>query len=281
MKFLNGILFVFSHPLNKENFFSTFFRLIWWKCNQLFFHLPTVVLLTNKIRCICYPDSSYGSLIIYTRLPEYEEMNYVLKTLQKDSVFVDIGAGLGDYSLLAASKINKGKIFAFEPHPIAFKQLLENVRLNRLEKTVSTYNIALSNQTGKVSFLANDVSELSSISLDKNFNTIEVATITIDEFCQKNELSKIDLMKIDVEGAEHLVLSGANKFLSQHRIKRILIELNPRSETLVNKSVEDTLVLLERAKYTFFKFDRKLFRVSIEQIISDGKTQNILAMAKE
>jgi len=85
----------------------------------LFVKVPVIVELTDRADFICDPKSSYGSLVFYEGLPEYYEMNFLKKKLNTKSIFIDVGANVGVYSLLAASVIKSGKIFAFEVNPQA------------------------------------------------------------------------------------------------------------------------------------------------------------------
>ncbi len=279
---LSGLIFVFTHPLNRNHFFATGLRLLWWKCNQLFFHVPAIVEFADSIVCICSPKSSYGSLIIYTKWPEYNEMKFLSDTLTSSSVFVDVGAGLGDYSLLAASKIKTGKIISFEPNERVFAELQANLRLNNLEKEVLSFPYAVSDTNGFIQFDATAVSELGHIKFDDSVSESlpKIKAVTLDAFLKSHSIRNIDMLKIDVEGAESFVFEGAAKLLQSKRIKTILFELNPGSENF-NRSRRYTLDLLSRFGYSFYvATEEQLQPITVTEILSTSTTQNIIARLK-
>jgi len=205
-------------------------------------------------------------------------MRHVLNTLKKDDVFVDVGAGLGDYSLLAASKITTGKIYSFEPHPEAFKLLSENMQLNNLEKILKPYNSAVTNKNGVVRFVAHEVSELSRISSRANDeSTISVSATTLDTFCEQNTINNIDVLKVDVEGAERSVFLGAKNMLKQGRIKQIIFELNTNPSRFNDESRFQTLEYLEKNSFRFYSFENQNATYTKKNILDIKTTQNILA----
>src|SRR3972149_6502339 len=111
-KFISSLSWVINHPNNKGKILSTIFRLIMWKLNQLTFNIPYVVEMGWGIKFKCYPDSSWGGLIIYTRLPEYYEMNFVKKIVRRKDIVIDVGSNLGDYALIAALCSDGGDVYA-------------------------------------------------------------------------------------------------------------------------------------------------------------------------
>lgn len=275
----SGIIFVFTHPLNKGKLFQTFLRVVWWKFNQLWIQQTTIVPFVDGIVCICKPNSSYGSLIVYTTWPEYEEMQFVQKTLQPNAIFVDIGAGIGDYSLLAASKIKTGKIIAFEPNKQVFKDMQDNIALNNLHSIISALPYAVSNISGEVAFDASEVSELGHISVTKkpSKRVERVKALKLDSFLKKLNIVTVDFLKVDVEGAESFVFEGAHSLLKRKAIKTILFELNPNSMRY-NRQREQTLTLLAGYGYTFYFLNAKKIRpASIAEILKNKLTQNIIA----
>jgi FkbM family methyltransferase len=171
---------------------------------------------------------------------EENETEYLLKRSQTLTTFFDIGANVGYYSLLASTQItiNKGKIYAFEPVSKTYNRLLENISLNNLT-CVKTYPFAISdsNATFKIN-IGNDQNwGMSSITKHKHSSNQSeiVKCMTLDTFCNENQVKNIDLIKIDVEGAEFKVLKGMEKIITDHK-PEILIEildenLNPNGIT--------------------------------------------------
>jgi len=115
MNYWRSLVEVLNHPLNKDSKPSTFLRIMWWKCNQALFHFPAIVQLTPEAQCICHPERSYAGQVIDTKFPEYAEMKLIYNIVRSEDVFIDVGADIGTYSLIAASKITTGNVYAFEP----------------------------------------------------------------------------------------------------------------------------------------------------------------------
>lgn len=276
---LNGLLLVLNHPCNRGHKLRAFFRILWWKCNQLFFRLPVVIQLTPEMKCICQPSSSYASLIVYTTWPEFAEMQYAYNNLQPRSTFIDIGAGLGEFTLIAASKITIGKIVAFEPTPLAYRQLLTNIALNNLEKQVKTVTAVVSDKNGKEKFDEASISEVSRISPTK-VGQKNVLAITLDTFCKKEKIKRIELLKIDVEGAELKVLRGCKSLLAHGGIEKIIVELNPNCRQY-GYTQYDTVEFLQENEYRIFTLteDGTLLPFTISQRELD--TINIIAIKND
>ena len=150
--------------------------------------------------------------------------------LGPDMTVVDIGAHVGYYSLLAASRVGPtGTVYSFEPEPGNYGLLVHNLDLNGY-KNVVTVNKALSSRPGPVPFFLT--------SLDSGRHSvyshglpdggrIEVEAATLDEFFQTEGWPSIDLVKIDVEGAELDVLHGMEESLRRWEGVRLIVELNP------------------------------------------------------
>src|SRR5207253_10176338 len=117
-------------------------RFFAWQIWERTIRRPWNVQLTPDRVVRCYPHSAGASNVIYFRLMEWREMPFVLDYLRPGDVFIDVGANIGVYSLLA-STIPDVEIVAFEPATLAYQRLLENVRINGLHQ-VSAHNLAIS-----------------------------------------------------------------------------------------------------------------------------------------
>lgn len=278
MEVFRSLKKILNHPLNKNHKIRTLLRLVWWKKNQLFFHIPAVVNLTTDIKCICYPESSFGSQIIYTKFPEYQEMSFLQHILNSDDIFVDVGAGLGDFSLIAASKINQGEIFAFEPDPAAYIYLNENIALNNLKNKIHPLKQVVSDKIGFEKFSSNKISELSHISTeemeDRKF--IKVQSTTLDHFFRNKKNIKIQVLKIDVEGAEYKVLQGSRGLLKDSAIDFLIIEVNQRN-SLYEASSAKIFSFLSKFGYRIYLFDDVLKLIHLNGYKPKKNVYNILA----
>ena len=158
--------------------------------------------------------------------------------LRSGSVFVDIGANHGYFSMLAAALVGPtGRVIAFEPNPSVFEQLRTHVRLNAFEDRVTLFQAALADAHADATalFVSQNAgnSGLSSLILHESTldlgwlspaHTIPVRVDTFDEWFAESGLEHIDLVKIDVEGAEERVIAGMSAALQSSVIRALLCE---------------------------------------------------------
>ncbi len=166
---------------------------------------------------------------------DHELFTYLKRLNLEHKVVYDIGAHIGYHSLAFATYVKKnGHVYAFEPNPANFKRAEAIIKLNTsIEPNITIFNMALSDKSGSTKFLSTDdieggtssggfIDEASTIwpkevFLEKTgFKVSEVSLATIDELVATKKILAPDLLKIDVEGAEQLVLFGAQKTLQQN-----------------------------------------------------------------
>ena len=172
-------------------------------------------------------------------------------------VFYDIGANIGIYSLYYA-QTNNGNVYSFEPSVFNLRQLVKNVSVNKLSNRVTIVTTPLSSETGISKFVNGSEDEggaLSAFGVDYGFDgqplkgaiDSRVIGFTLD-FLIKNKIlpERPSLIKIDVDGIEHLILSGAIETLQSQTLKSIYVEVNDDFEDQ-NKKVK---IALENAGFT-------------------------------
>jgi FkbM family methyltransferase len=146
-----------------------------------------------------------------------------------ESVFVDGGAHIGVYSLLASRRIGAGgTVFAFEPDSYNFAALALNLRRNHCAN-VRPLNMAVSDRIGSVTFYQNPSTFSSSLIHRTGVGTckpVVVETATIDSVLEGLPLPSL-LVKLDVEGAEPLALQGMRKSAARAGRLALLVEINP------------------------------------------------------
>jgi FkbM family methyltransferase len=170
----------------------------------------------------------------------------VLTTLGEGDVFVDIGANSGYFTVLAALRVGAhGRVFAFEPHPTVRQQLQRHVELNAIADRVTVSDLALADddkddvrlfvscwpENDGIASLTPAAETLARGGLRADAS-IPVRVRTFDTWLQSARPPRIDLMKIDVEGAEARVLSGMSATFSSLRPKRIICETPLGSEAV-------------------------------------------------
>lgn len=162
---------------------------------------------------------------------ERDVLKIVLDVLRKGNIVIDVGAHIGAYTVRSAKIIgDKGKVIAIEPHPDNLKYLESNIRINNLNN-VYVEKVALLSSRKKIRLYYDEESTDGSSIMFKQNKGIEVEGTTLDEITRKYNLKKIDLIKIDAEGAELEVLKGANETLKI--TERLIIEVRPENEDKV------------------------------------------------
>jgi FkbM family methyltransferase len=127
----------------------------------------------------------------------------------RDVVIFDIGANIGEFSIAIAEKINRCRIFAFEPDPVAFECLKYNIDESEITNRITLINMALSNKSGIYPFYVSTKNADSSFIEPKNFtDIIEVQSLRGDEFILANKIASITLIKMDAEGFEPEIIAG-------------------------------------------------------------------------
>ncbi len=176
-----------------------------------------------------YLDSELSQLI-YCRGFEYHERLLTSRLLRPADIYVDVGANIGLYTLLAADRVGvAGKVFAFEPVTNTYARLVENIALNGLHH-VSPHRLAISDSRGFLTITTagggfDAWSSLGRPYMGKEETRETVATIRWDEFAaEHNLIGKVTMMKLDVEGWESRVLRGAEATLSRDDAPTLYVE---------------------------------------------------------
>lgn len=135
----------------------------------------------------------------------------IQRILKAGDVVVDIGANIGYYTRMVSRIVGvDGSVLAVEPMPTAFRIL----QMNCADlSNVTLFNLALNNQVGEATFYVRRNGDTSSLSPDPNAKAVQVKMTTLDDMLAK--YSKVDFIKIDVEGFELEVLYGSQKVISK------------------------------------------------------------------
>ncbi len=162
---------------------------------------------------------------------EPEICAYLLQNIQDDSVFVDVGAHAGYFSLFAVKLATNGEVHSFEPEPNNY-QYINKIKLLNKVTNWKVYNNGVGREKGNLFFSNGPSSTTGKIAESGDF---KVEVVSLDD--QLTHIKKLDVLKIDVEGFGGRVLEGAVQMIDKHRPK-IMFEVHAGSDELaVLKSV--------------------------------------------
>jgi FkbM family methyltransferase len=225
-KLLVVLRMVFNNPLNKQNRPKALFRFFRWQIGSWLVPGKVLIPWVNGSRIFAGFMMSGSAGCAYSGLYEFEEMAFALHFLRKDDLFVDIGANVGVFTVLAGSAIGT-RCISVEPGDKAYNHLLDNVTINQLSDRVQAIKVCASDDDSSCYFVNSHESTLSHIaSTAEQNNTSNVATKRIDTILAEDVPV---FMKIDVEGYEKQALMGAVNTLKSTDLKVILIEVGEHS----------------------------------------------------
>jgi FkbM family methyltransferase len=225
-------------------------------------------LRVGPTRLLCYPGSTGASGMLYAGLPEWDEMVFALRYLRPGDLFVDVGANVGAYSLIAATWMPSVKVIAFEPDAEAAARFEENWTLNALERP-PLVRAAVGAKPGSAQFTVG-LDSINHIADAGEPGGTTVPVVRLDDTVEGPAL-----IKVDVEGFELDVFRGAHRLLTVDR-PALLFELN-------NGRGEPVSVLLDHLRslgYSMCRYDAGAHRlVALEhRRLRDGKTDNAVAV---
>lgn len=185
----------------------------------------------------------HGSYIVEE---SYEK--FLLQTAKQCNIIFDVGANIGYYTVQLAQN-TKGTVYAFEPMDYQYKTLLRNLELNSLTNVHPIKKI-VSDSVGKqrIYFSGMENTAASSV-VNKTDEFEEIPSVSLDGFCNENQIDQIDLIKIDVEGYEFNVLKGLENMLKNQNISHLFIEIVERHLNKADTSATEVFNLLKSNNY--------------------------------
>jgi FkbM family methyltransferase len=180
---------------------------------------------------------------------------YLTLYLRPTDVFMDVGSNLGYYTILCAPLVKR--VIAFEPVSITHKYCKANIALNNLEN-VDLYQYGLWNKNMNI-LTRIDLSNLMSTSISQNKGTSylePIHCVSLDSMIRSGELHlpRLDVIKMDIEGAEALALKGMEQAIMQFRPK-ILMELNRPALERFGKTINDIWEFFVNISYKIEAFE--------------------------
>jgi FkbM family methyltransferase len=219
---------------------------------------------------------SSGRLRAGTYEPEVTSVLHSL--LESGMTFVDGGANVGYYTMLAARKVGAGgRVYAFEPDPIAFEYLQSNIRDNGASNVVSVHR-ALADTVRIAVFTPSDVEGGFVANQASSWSSRTIEAMSLDSYFAEQGWPQVDIVKLDVEGSEGLVLQGMKELSSRNRSLQLLMECNCRALDRAATSLSDmTEFLIDLGFQSARVVERGLAQVSLSAPLPrSGLIYNIL-----
>jgi FkbM family methyltransferase len=216
------INFVWTHPLNARGKWAALGRLAGWQVASRVITAPVALPFVEGTFLLASRGMTGATGNWYCGLHELDEMAFVLHVLRPGDHFVDVGANVGSYTVLAAGAVG-AKVTAVEPVSATFAHLERNLALNDLGSGVFAWQGGLSDRPGTLDFTATLDTVNHVAAAGEEGPTVEVTVRTLDDLVGSE---CPDLLKIDVEGHERSVLLGAAATLANPRLLAIVMETN-------------------------------------------------------
>lgn len=218
MQPLDTLVFILNHPVGRRHRLATLARFAHWQIVSRFNEETIVDWIDGAVLGV-KRGMTGATGNVYCGLHEFVDMAFLLHLLRPGDLFLDIGANIGSYTILA-SKVCGAHSIAFEPDPATVCSLRRNIALNAVEDRVRVEPVALGSQKGKIAF---------TVGLD-TMNRVATAN---DRKSQSVEVKRLDdipgarnavFAKLDVEGFEDEVIRGGMSMLSSANLLAILCE---------------------------------------------------------
>lgn len=226
-RMVRSVRFILRHPLTRRKRVAALWRYVRFHVRHMVFPRPAVYPWLGGLRVLADRGLELGDVVgnLYAGLADFEEMGFLLHFLRPGDLFVDVGANVGMYTMLA-SGVCQAKTVAVEPAPQAWKVLMPHVYLNGLDSRVEAHPVALGASAGRLPFRG-DLGTMSRIASEKEVHgrmgqLIHVPVVTLDALLGERVPT---LIKVDVEGYESQVLHGALKALRGHGLKAVIIQM--------------------------------------------------------
>jgi FkbM family methyltransferase len=242
-----------THPLR------TLVRALHWRLRCALGWAVTVDMPAWQAKVWLAPEwHGAGMTLFYVVRESYElELEHLGKLIRPGDTVVDAGANCGLYTLAAAHFAGpNGRVLAFEPGRLILPVLEKNVALNRL-KHVQIFPLALA-ESPRRGQLFSHPHGASSFTLghapDEAPESVEIEVDTLDAVLARERLDRVDLIKMDVEGAEELILRGSEELFRRRR-PTVLFEINPTAIANLRLKRDGVWAILAPLGYSFHQFD--------------------------
>ena len=265
MSFFQTLKFINNHQLAKKHRIRAVFRFLQWQVSQKINPHPVAYSFIGNTKLWVQKGMTGATGNIYTGLHDFEDMCFLLHFLRPEDLFIDIGANVGSYTILAAG-VSGANCISIEPISKTFDLLKRNISINELSEKVTALKIGIGAQKCILSFTQN-LDTVNHVILENHPQQQEklqqVSCECLDSLLADKQ--KPSLLKIDVEGFEQEVINGAQSVLNDAALKAIIIELNGSGERYGydENNIHQQLLSFGFNSYQYAPYTRELKKVEV------------------
>jgi FkbM family methyltransferase len=260
---------ILRQPISRRNRRAALERFFRWQLGSRLLRAPVVYPFVSSTSLIVRTGMHGATINVYSGLGDFSEMGFLLHSLRPDDVFLDVGANIGAYTILA-SGVSGARSYLFEPSAESIVWASKNIRLNDLSDKVRIRQVAVGATKGTVTFssMADSSTNCVVSGAEGRGPTVELTTLD-------SELAGIkpSLMKMDVEGFEGEALKGAQQILNEKSLYGIIIELAGHGEKYGHdeRSIVQNLISLGFVTAAYDPFTRTL----VEEPVDSGSKNKL------
>lgn len=258
MNFEGRINFLKGHPAFKKSPIQVSRRLLQWMLLKQLGRPGTIrIHRDSRMRLYPAPQGMGAPGLIYVFRDEFEDaISFCIHTFVKQgSLCMDIGTNIGVWSLLM-SEISgtAGHVYSVEPNPATLKNLRENIGLSQ-KKNITVLPTALGTEKGEIEIFTPGDPGRTSLAPESPEDTVQKVPMNrLDDVWEEQGRPKISFVKMDVEGAEPLVLGGGGKFFHECR-PVVTSEINSMKLANLKSTPADIFRFFREWNYNAFTFD--------------------------
>ena len=223
---LKIVRYIWKHPMNRGARVAAVGRFVRWQIGTRVLGLPCLIPMGEHGVMVASRGDHGATGNFYCGLHEYPDMLFVLHALEPGDLFLDAGANVGSYTVLAGA-VAGADVICCEPVPTTVEKLRRNVAANLMSDRVQTCHTAVGRAPGTCRMTTGHdamnrvLDEGSDASVGEP--SVEVPISRIDDLVPPG---RVRVMKLDVEGFEREALAGARRLLGESSLLAVLIELN-------------------------------------------------------
>ncbi len=195
---------------------------------------------------------------LYYNIYEWKETPTIIQLVKDCRTVLDIGGNIGQMALLFAQYAQR--VHTFEPVPAKADRLDYNIKINGLEHKIYLHSAALSDSIGTIQFYlpTEDNGGIGSIvgANTGEVNVLSVNSDTTDHFILENNVTNIDLIKMDIEGGELFALRGMTGLLGSSNKPIVIMEMTRKMMDAAGYTSTDMLTIMENCGYSCYKFSK-------------------------